>query len=181
MEPVAPMLMDAVPVTAPLDVSSPAHSAPAAGGDAHAAQPAPGDAALVDDAHADTVDTTAGVQPVVAVEGPFSSLYDTLGGTLFAISFGLGVVVIVQVLVNRIFSRARTMIEALTFFATSMVACLIAVYLCDLLIAGPDVLLLREGERSSIVSFVQDICLMVFAYFFGTKSNSDANNSPLSE
>jgi hypothetical protein len=75
--------------------------------------------------------------------------------------------------VARIFLRAKGMVEALTFFAVSMVAVLVAVYLCDLLIAGPDVLLLREGERSSIVSFVQDICLMTFAYFFGTKNASN--------
>jgi hypothetical protein len=106
----------------------------------------------------------------------FSSLYDTQGGTTLAIAFGLAVVVLVQSLVTRIFSRAKSMIEALTFFATSMVASLVAVYLCDLLIAGPDVLLLRAGERAEIVGFVKDTCLMVFAYFFGTRSNNGASN-----
>ena len=93
-----------------------------------------------------------------------------------ALAFGLGVVVVVQLLVARIFSRAKSMIEALTFFATAMVAFLVAVYLCDLLIAGPDVLLLRAGERAAIVGFVKDTCLMVFAYFFGTRSNNGASN-----
>jgi hypothetical protein len=112
---------------------------------------------------------TAAIEPVLATV-PFSSLYDSLSGTVAAIAFGLAVVVIVQLLVNRIFARAKSMIEALTFFATSMVAFLVAVYLCDLLIAGPDVLLLHEGERSAIVGFIKDTCLLVFAYFFGTKS-----------
>jgi hypothetical protein len=120
------------------------------------------------------------VEGIVAPELPtvdgFSSLYDTQGGTITAIAFGLGVVVVVQVLVGRIFSRAKSMIEALTFFATAMVAFLVAVYLCDLLIAGPDVLLLRAGERAAIVGFVKDTCLMVFAYFFGTRSNNGASN-----
>ena len=106
----------------------------------------------------------------------FSSLYDTPGGTITAIAFGLGVVVVVQLLVARIFAGAKTMVEALTFFATAMVSVLVAVYLCDLLIAGPDVLLLREGERSSIVSFIEDICLMTFAYFFGTKTSTGSTN-----
>lgn len=106
----------------------------------------------------------------------FSSLYDTQGGTIAAIAFGLGVVVVVQLLVARIFSHAKSMIEALTFFATAMVAFLVAVYLCDLLIAGPDVLLLRAGERAAIVGFVKDTCLMVFAYFFGTRSNGSATH-----
>jgi len=106
----------------------------------------------------------------------FSSLYDTQGGTVTAIAFGLGVVVVVQLLVARIFAGAKTMVEALTFFATAMVSVLVAVYLCDLLIAGPDVLLLQEGERSSIVSFIEDICLMTFAYFFGTKTSTGGTN-----
>lgn len=156
MEPVVPAPVDALggaaPVTAPSDALT--HSA--------AEPPVP----LVDAA------------PAAAAPAPFNSLYDSMSGTLVAIGFGLAVVVIVQVLVNRIFGKAKTMIEALTFFATSMVAFLVAVYLCDLLIAGPDVLLLRDGERSSIVSFVQDICLMVFAYFFGTKSAETANPPP---
>ena len=121
------------------------------------------------------------VEGIVAPELPtvegFSSLYDTQAGTVTAIAFGLAVVVVVQVLVGRIFSRAKSMIEALTFFATAMVAFLVAVYLCDLLIAGPDVLLLRAGERASIVGFVKDTCLMVFAYFFGTRSNEASNDA----
>jgi hypothetical protein len=120
------------------------------------------------------------VEGIVAPELPtvegFSSLYDTQGGTITAIAFGLAVVVVVQLLVARIFSGAKTMVEALTFFATAMVSVLVAVYLCDLLIAGPDVLLLRDGERSSIVSFIEDICLMTFAYFFGTKTSGGASN-----
>ena len=123
---------------------------------------------------------TVTVAEVATVEasGVFSSLYDTQVGTITAISFGLGVVVVVQLLVAKIFAGAKSMVESLTFFATSMVAFLVAVYICDLLIAGPDVYLLREGERSSIVSFIEDICLMTFAYFFGTKNGSvthDAN------
>jgi branched-subunit amino acid ABC-type transport system permease component len=85
--------------------------------------------------------------------------------------------VVVQLLVARIFSGAKTMVEALTFFATAMVSVLVAVYLCDLLIAGPDVLLLRAGERAAIVGFVKDTCLMVFAYFFGTRSNGASNDA----
>lgn len=105
-----------------------------------------------------------------AATSPFVSLYYTSVGTITAISFGLLIVVAVQLIVARIFRIAKTIIEALTFFATSMVAFLVAVYLCDLLIAGPNVMLLHEGERSAIVNFVKDTCLMVFAYFFGTKS-----------
>jgi hypothetical protein len=117
------------------------------------------------------------VEPELPSVKGFSSLYDTHGGTITAIVFGLAFVVVVQLLVARIFSRAKSMTEALTFFATAMVAFLVAVYLCDLLIAGPDVLLLRAGERAAIVGFVKDTCLMVFAYFFGTRSNGASNDA----
>ena len=127
------------------------------------------------------VQSVAVVDAAVTPEAAFSSLYDSQIGTLVAIGFGLTVVIIVQVLVNRIFGRAKSMIEALTFFATSMVAFLVAVYLCDLLIAGPDTTLLREGERAQIVGFIKDTCLMVFAYFFGTKSAETVTTTPTSE
>jgi len=104
------------------------------------------------------------------VSAPFSSLYYTQTGTIAAIVCGMAILIVVQIKVARIFGSARSIIEALTYFATSMVAVLVGIYVCDLLIAGPNVLLLREGERSSIVNFVKDTCLMVFAYFFGTKT-----------
>ena len=106
----------------------------------------------------------------------FTSLYWTESGTYGAILVGLFIVTMVQLGVVRIFGTTRTMIEALTFFATSMVAFLVAVFLCDLLIAGPDVLLLQDGERAAIVGFIKDICLMVFAYFFGSRATSGGTN-----
>jgi len=124
------------------------------------------------DAPVAPVESVAPVAPVPAEapRAPFSSLYYTQTGTLAAIICGMAILVVVQIKVARIFGSAKSIIEALTYFATSMVAVLVGIYICDLLIAGPNVLLLREGERSSIVNFVKDTCLMVFAYFFGTKS-----------
>ena len=100
----------------------------------------------------------------------FSSLYRSESGTYAAILVGLLIVTMVQLGVARIFGTSRTMIGALTFFATSMVAFLVAVFLCDLLIAGPEDPLLADSERAAIVGFVKDTCLMVFAYFFGSRA-----------
>lgn len=124
------------------------------------------------DAPVAPVESVAPVAAAVAVEpsAPFSSLYYTQTGTLAAIICGMAILVVVQIKVARIFGSAKSIIEALTYFATSMVAVLVGIYICDLLIAGPEAQLLHEGERSSIVNFVKDTCLMVFAYFFGTKS-----------
>ena len=129
------------------------------------------------------VEDVAPVAATVAAEptAPFSSLYHSAEGTLAAITAGVIIIVAVQVKVARIFKTAHNVIEALTYFATSMVAILVGIYVCDLLIAGPDTLLLREGERSSIVNFVKDTCLMVFAYFFGTKSAPPSTSTPPSE
>jgi len=105
--------------------------------------------------------------------GPFSSLYQTFGGTLSAVALGLLIIVGIQMIVARVFNSARTMSDSLTTFATSMVAILVAIYVCDLLIAGPDVMLLRDDERTTIVTFIKDISLMCFSYYFGSKTSKE--------
>ena len=110
--------------------------------------------------------------------GPFSSLYQTFGGTLTAVMLGLFIIVGVQLIVTRVFNAARTMSDSLTTFATSMVAILVAIYVCDLLIAGPDIMLLREAERTTIVTFIKDISLMCFSYYFGSKTTREPKHEP---
>ena len=102
--------------------------------------------------------------------GPFSSLYQSFGGTLTAVALGLLIIVAIQIIVGRIFGGKRTMSDSLTTFATAMVAVLVGIYVCDLLIAGPEVMLLREAERTTIVTFIKDISLMCFSYYFGSKT-----------
>jgi len=105
--------------------------------------------------------------------GPFSSLYQTFGGTLTAVVLGLVIIVGIQFVVSRIFNSTRTMSDSLTTFATAMVAVLVGIYVCDLLIAGPEMMLLREAERTTIVTFIKDISLMCFSYYFGSKTNKE--------
>jgi len=105
--------------------------------------------------------------------GPFHSLYQTFGGTLTAVSLGMLIIVGIQIVVSRVFNSTRTMSDSLTTFATSMVAILVAIYVCDLLIAGPEVMLLREAERTTIVTFIKDISLMCFSYYFGSKTSKE--------
>ena len=116
-------------------------------------------------------------QPVIETPelpaGPFSSLYQTFGGTLTAVSLGVLIIVGIQFIVGRIFNSTRTMSDSLTTFATAMVAVLVGIYVCDLLIAGPEVTLLREAERTTIVTFIKDISLMCFSYYFGSKTNKE--------
>jgi cbb3-type cytochrome oxidase subunit 1 len=111
------------------------------------------------------------VNPLPA--GPFHSLYQTFGGTLTAVSLGVLIIVGIQFVVGRIFNNSRTMSDSLTTFATAMVAILVGIYVCDLLIAGPEIMLLREGERTTIVTFIKDISLMCFSYYFGSKTNKE--------
>ena len=109
--------------------------------------------------------------------GPFSSLYESFGGTLTAVALGILIIVGIQIIVGRIFGGKRTMSDSLTTFATSMVAVLVGIYVCDLLIAGPDVMLLRESERTTIVTFIKDISLMCFSYYFGSKTIKEPKES----
>ena len=109
---------------------------------------------------------------------PFSSLYETFAGTLTAVALGLVIIVGIQFIVSRIFTAPRTMSDSLTTFATAMVAVLVGIYVCDLLIAGPDVMLLREAERTTIVTFIKDISLMCFSYYFGSKTTREPKHEP---
>jgi hypothetical protein len=49
----------------------------------------------------------------------------------------------------------------------------VGIWIADKLIAGPSAQLLYEGESEEVLSFIKDITLMVFAYYFGTKANSN--------
>ena len=105
--------------------------------------------------------------------GPFHSLYQSFGGTLTAVTLGVLIIIGIQFVVGRIFNGARSMSDSLTTFATAMVAVLVGIYVCDLLIAGPEIMLLREAERTTIVTFIKDISLMCFSYYFGSKTNKE--------
>jgi hypothetical protein len=114
-----------------------------------------------------TVGTPA---PGAAVTHGYPSLYDTVPTTIVAIVLGMIIVGSVQMGVARIFRLYREEHRALTAFATSMVALVVGIYVCDMLIAGPTAELLSDGERASILGFIKDTALMVFAYYFGTKA-----------
>ena len=98
------------------------------------------------------------------------SLYNSVGTTLMAVLLGIIIVAGIQWSVSRIFSKEKNPHRALTQFVTMMVAIMVGVYVSDMLIAGPHVQLLAEGERTAILGFVKDTALMIFAYYFGTQS-----------
>jgi len=100
----------------------------------------------------------------------YPSLYDTKATTVLAIVLGVGIVGGIQFMVNRIFTSAKDDHRALTHFVVSMVALIIGAFICDLLISGPDTSLLSAHEKGTILAFTKDTALMIFAYYFGTKS-----------
>ena len=118
--------------------------------------------------------------PVPVVEAPvhnelagprvYASLYDSQATTVAAILFGVLIVGGIQFIVARMYQHAKSEQEYLTRFVTALVALVMGAYIADLLIAGPDTSLLSPEEHLTILGFVKDVCLMVFAYFFGTKS-----------
>lgn len=126
-------------------------------------------------------------EPMIAAEPKpaearvYPSLYDTKATTILAIFLGLGIVVGIQFGIYRIFKSSKTEHHALTQFVMSMVGLVLAVYVCDMLIAGPETELLAEVERTKILDFIKDICLVVFAYYFGTRATPPADVSPSDE
>ena len=101
---------------------------------------------------------------------PFVSLYDTAPTALVAVVLGIVIVGGVQYIAALGYAE-KSEHRALTRFVTSMVAIMVGVYLADMLIAGPTAELLAESERLSILGFVKDTALMIFAYYFGTKAH----------
>jgi hypothetical protein len=148
--------------------AAPADAAPAPAEEA--AAPAP--AAAPAEEKVEATHATVGVEPHAVEKEPFVSLYNSVWTTFAAVALGVLIVGGIQVSVARIFARERNPHRALTQFVTAMVAIMVGVYVSDMLIAGPHVELLGEGERASILGFVKDTALMIFAYYFGTQSAS---------
>ena len=115
--------------------------------------------------------------PVTAENKIYPSLYDTLPTTVAAIAIGVGIIGGIQWTVRRIFTREKADHKALTQFVTSMFALIVGVWIADKLIAGPSTELLETGESSQLLTFIKDITLMVFSYYFGTKANVPAEET----
>ena len=120
-------------------------------------------------APAETAAVVVEKAPEAYVEDRFS-LYNDVWTTFAAIALGVVIVGGIQISVARIWDRESNPHRALTQFVVAMVAIMVGVYVSDMLIAGPHVELLGEGERASILGFVKDTALMIFAYYFGTQS-----------
>lgn len=116
--------------------------------------------------------------PVHAPMRGYPSLYDSTGTTIIAIVLGIIIVGGIQWFVQRLFAKSRSEHELLTRFVVTLVALVVGAYITDLLIAGPDTSLLSDDEHTIILGFIKDVCLMVFAYFFGTKASSPPPPSP---
>ena len=121
-------------------------------------------------APASVVESQINAEPAYGREYP--SLYDTKGTTVLAVFLGISIVAAIQVAIVRMYTSAKSEQIYLTRFVTSLVGLVMGAYIADLLIAGPDTSLLTDEEHTLILSFVKDIALMIFAYYFGTKSGS---------
>ena len=88
------------------------------------------------------------------------------------IGISIAVVGMIQFLIFKIYASNKNTYRALTHFVTTMLGLVIGGYIVNLLVSDPDQKIMSAQESMTIVSFVKDICLMVFAYYFGTQSNS---------
>jgi len=108
----------------------------------------------------------------------YPSLYDTIPTTFGAIILGVLIIAGIQWLVRKIFEKEKAEHKALTQFVTAMFALIAGLWVADKLIAGPDTELLLPGESTSVLTFIKDITLMVFSYYFGTKANVPPDDPP---
>jgi hypothetical protein len=123
-------------------------------------------------APADAVVTQIEAEPIHGREYP--SLYDTKGTTVVAVLLGVSIVTAIQVAIVKMYTTSKNEQMYLTRFVTSLVGLVMGAYIADLLIAGPDTSLLTDEEHTLILGFVKDIALMIFAYYFGTKSKGES-------
>jgi predicted permease len=100
----------------------------------------------------------------------YPSLYDSYGSTMIAIVFAVAIVTAVIGIVQYIYRRAASDHSALTQFVTTMFALIAGIFVADKIVAGPSTQLLHGQESLKILEFIQQTCLMVFAYYFGTKA-----------
>jgi hypothetical protein len=100
----------------------------------------------------------------------YPSLYDTYGSTMIAIVFAVAIVTAVIGIVQYIYRKAASDHSALTQFVTTMFALIAGIFVADKIVAGPSTQLLHGQESLKILEFIQQTCLMVFAYYFGTKA-----------
>jgi len=105
----------------------------------------------------------------------YPSLYDTYGTTMIAIVFAVSIVSAVIGLVQYIYRKAASDHSALTQFVTTMFALIAGVFVADKIVAGPTTELLNGQESLKVLEFIQQTCLMVFAYYFGTKAQPPAD------
>ena len=130
---------------------------------------------------ADATATTAVTVQAPPAEKVYPSLYDTLPTTIAAISIGVGIIGGIQWTVRKIFAKEKADHKALTQFVTSMFALIVGVWIADKLIAGPSTELLEPSESSQLLTFIKDITLMVFSYYFGTKANVPQDTTEATE
>jgi len=116
------------------------------------------------------------VEPVEQRQYP--SLYDSYGTTFVAIVLAIGIVSSVIGVVTYIFKRAKSDHAALTQFVTTMFALIAGVYIADKIVAGPSTELLGKEESLKVLEFIQQTCLLVFAYYFGTKAQQPKEEPP---
>jgi len=100
----------------------------------------------------------------------YPSLFDTIPTSFIAIFIGVFIIGGIQWIVRKIFEKEKKEHKALTQFVTSMFAFIVGIWIADKLIAGPSAQLLWENESRDVLTFIKDITLMVFAYYFGTKA-----------
>jgi hypothetical protein len=133
---------------------------------------------VVEQTNTTTLTSTVPTSVSAHVDRHYPSLYDSYGTTFVAIVLAVLIISSVIGIVTYIYRKAKTDHAALTQFVTTMFALIAGVFIADKIIAGPSTSLLSEQEALKVLDFIQQTCLMVFAYYFGTKAQPPKEEPP---
>ena len=116
------------------------------------------------------------IQADDSLKNPMFSMYESQSTTIFAIFAGITIISAIQYSIYRIFLSNKNSYRALTQFVTMMFGLVVGGYVTNVLVASPGAQIISQEESIMIVSFIKDICLMVFAYYFGTQSREEPSD-----
>ena len=92
---------------------------------------------------------------------------------ILGISMGLTLIVSSVVFVNKLFVNSTK--DVLVRFVIMVFTALVALFIVDKVIAFK-IKLLPDEQNNQLFDLIKTLVLMIFSYYFGTKTNSNNNN-----
>jgi hypothetical protein len=93
---------------------------------------------------------------------------------LLGISMGLGLIISSVIFVNKLFVNSTK--DVLVRFVIMVFTALVSLFIVDKVIAFK-IKLLPDDMNNQLFDLIKTLVLMIFSYYFGTKTNSNNNDN----